>query len=245
MDEINFSMSAPMLKIDDSLRGRNAFRRTMKSIKLFKEIKMKSGVRKPLLRINSILTSKTYKRIEIFLKLCTHYGVAELVLNPLRLQGEVMDEVKNGNENIKNLILSNEAKSEIRKKLPIFYRKAEEMGVKLDINGIEEGYVPDGNMEKTRKRRERNFISSLCFEPFLTILIGPMGEIGCCCGFDYEHSSLNISGKSLKEIWKSEFFSNIREMMIDNSPIPGCFCCGFEKMSEQLRLEIKNSKNII
>lgn len=239
LDEINFSISSPDREVDNFLRGRKAFERSTRSIELFNRYKKKERSDKPLIRINSILTSKIYDRIEAFLLLCSNLGVNELVLNPLRLQAEVVEEIDKGNEQIKNLVLSNTMKKNVRRKLKKISKKGEELGVKLVVNGIDE-LRP---LQKPKREiKKEGFTSSFCFEPFLTILIGPLGEVGCCCGYDYENSPVNIRNKTLNDIWTSKFFRDIRERMLKNLPMSNCSCCGFKEITERLREEFINAK---
>lgn len=244
-DRIIFSIDAPDYETNDYLRGaKGAFDKSVGNIKLFKEFKTKNNAENPEIYINAVLTSKIWNKIDNFLSLCSENAVDKLVLNPLRLQGEVRESLEN--EFTENLALTKEQKIHISKNLPKFFEMSKKLGVELEINGIEEGYEP---YEKEYNKIEKepivsnSLISSLCFEPFTTILIGPMGEVGCCCGDEYERSPLNIRGKSLKEVWNSDYLSSIRKKMIENISMRGCFSCGFQKMTETLRSEFEKFSN--
>lgn len=250
-DRVVFSIDAPDEKTNDYLRGvKGAFEKGIKNIELFKEYKQRVGSKKPEIYINSVLTSKIWNEIDSFLLLCAEKGVDKLVLNPLRVQGEVREAIEN--RTIENLALTQEQKNHISSKIPELVEKSKSLGIELEINGVEEVYEPyekeyteivKGGEYSKKTKRGKGFISSLCFEPFLTILIGPLGEVGCCCGDEYEKSPLNIRKKSLKEVWHSEYLSKIRKNMIENMPMRGCFSCGFKTMTETLRSEFIGFSN--
>lgn len=243
LDEINFSISSPVKKDDNELRGPDSFDRSTRSLLLFKKYKKILGENKPFIRINSILSARTFNLIPEFLRFCKRFGVDELVLNPLRLQSEVKDELNRGNPVLKSLILTEKMKKHVRKNIPKYNEMSRKLGVKLQINGIDElkeVKVANKKSSSSNKNRKKSLLNAYCFEPFLTVLIGPNGEVGWCCGSEYESSPLNIRNSSLKDVWRSSFIENIRKRMLEHKPLKNCFYCGFRDISKRLEEEAED-----
>lgn len=247
LDEINFSISSPVKNDDNELRGPNSFERSTRSLLLFKKYKKILCKHKPFIRINSILTARIFNLIPKFLYFCKKFGVDELVLNPLRIQSEVREELEKGNPVLKSLILTEKMKEHVRKNIPKYYEISRKLGVGLQINGIDElKGVTVSNKTSNKKgsssneNKNKSLFNAYCFEPFLTILIGPNGEVGWCCGSEYENSPLNIRQSTLKEIWTSSLFERIRKRMLEHKPLENCFYCGFRDISKKLEKEVES-----
>ena len=65
-----------------------------------------------------------------------------------------------------------------------------------------------------------------CILPFNHLHIGTTGNANLCCVANYLHPiETNMSGKTVEDIWYSKEYKNIRQTMLDNTPVKQCEGC--------------------
>lgn len=78
--------------------------------------------------------------------------------------------------------------------------------------------------------------SSFCIYPWMHIQLKPNGQAKPCCRFNHMNEAYikddgpvmqkyNVNNMPLSEIAQSEFWQQLRQDMLDNKQIPGCFKC--------------------
>lgn len=240
VDRIHFSLDAPTAEINDYLRGKNGvFDQCLKTIKNFVRTKKSLKSEKPFLCINSVLTSMIHDKIGDLIELAASVGVEKVVINPLRLEPlstdpDVLKYVEK--ERVKALILSEKEKRYVKHQYDYLKYVAKKRGIIFELAGIRErGSLKEKSI---KEGKSSPFIS--CFEPFLTLLIGPLGNVGFCCGSGYENSDLNIRGNTLKELWFGNTFYSIREKLMNGKVLPACWKCGMRHMGKRTRESLKH-----
>lgn len=254
VDRIQFSIDAPDEKTHDYLRGvKGTFRRAIKSIRLFNYYKKIFGTDKPELYMSSIVTEKSYKKLDKLAARAHTLGCSRINLNQLIVYKEALPKIR-------RLVIKDYSKLRNNlEKLKSVGSNLEnfDVSIRLEANQEKELMVKSGtksevcpNTEtieknKARKKTEKNmsFLSLPCFEPWYNITIDPYGFISPCCNWGKGKEEFSIVGKNLEDVWFGEYMDYFREMIQKGELVGLCKDCSLRPVSDEIRKELSNLLN--
>lgn len=227
MDKIMISIDAPIEETNNLIRGGDSFKKTVESIKLFKKNKQRNF---PVIQIRTTLTSRITDKIHEFVNFSSKIGADELAIHPLH----VYEYTK---ENVGELIVKKSQYRELLEGIKKGESVSKQLNFKFDHSAIDCFF----NLEKDvnnlgAKRTDCNFLSALCFEPWYNILITADGRIAPCCPGGAETNGPGVCEKSLEEIWTGNYFTEIRNTILQNRmPFKICRECGVKNITIEIR----------
>ncbi len=186
---------------------------------------------KPYIKVNMVLSSKNFNKIDRMIMLCKKIGVQELALHPMR---EYFDSI-----NLTSLLLNEKEKQLLKKILERCEKLAKKVGIKLNKDMLE--------LESLERKKEKKEIFSdirkkiekcSCFEPLYTIFIDAEGLVNGCSPSGKGKNELDTKKMSLKEIWFSKEFEEIRKKVLMGKKFEYCFKCGLTDMKIKLKAEL-------
>lgn len=217
----------------DRLRGRKgAFKKVLNGLKNLDEEKL--GRNRPKVILNSIVHSKNFKNLSNYLEIAKEYNVNGIALHPLKSGGV--------EEKIGNLLLKGEQKEEIRGKIKELRNAADGTDINLDVSALED-FLENGRKKNTGNKNEKanNWINKAqCFEPIYTMPVDHWGNVAPCISMGEGYESMNITEKSVEDIWYSDFFEKMRNKVIDGHRLEFCDRCGKQNETETIRKQLKS-----
>lgn len=229
-DKIFFSLDSPFAETQNELRGADCFDKIIHNLKLFTKIKKESKLSLPILCFHIVICNKNYKQIPDMIKLANELGVQEVLLNALNIW----------KPEISNLRLAEEQETELRDMVRESKKLAEELNVGNNFDEFlhselfRKANVMDDVMEKEVGKTSSNELLNVpCYYPWYNISIFADGMIQPC--FIPQGKGESIRGKTLKDIWFGECFSEIRDSMKKNKLSKHCARCNpwnLKKMKE-------------
>lgn len=230
-DRIHFSVDGPNAKIHDYLRGvPGTFKRVMRTIRKFNELKKKYKTDKPMLNMNMVLSKKNYKLLPEMVKLAKKLNIEFLFVDPLIVYSEIGAKLKMGEKEVKEF--------------PKYLEKARVLARKYGINnnfdGLQNNLQPELIVKSSKmsevvkdevKRAEKikvkpfikKFLTVPCFKPWFHMTIKCDGRVTSCdvpiTGGD------NIKNKSLKEVWFGDYFEWLRKTLLSKRIPDFCDQC--------------------
>jgi len=96
-------------------------------------------------------------------------------------------------------------------------------------------------LKKTNKKK--NLADAICLEPWYHLVIKVDGETGPCCIFS--EKKMNVKDKSLKEIWYSNYFNNLRKSILSGKLPKYCKICNAGQVIQNnaIRKQIRKCMN--
>ncbi len=216
-DNLTFSIDAPRAEVHDNLRNApGTFKRATKNLLRFKKIKSEMNSKKPGIAINTVLTELNYSYLPEMAIFADIMNCFRIDLKPLR-----------HNQYLQNLEISDTKK--LLKAIEKFTELADRFGIKNNAKDVRREFEERKNDEKEKNKKEgvALFSDIHCFKPFLKIFVRMDGEVAPCCLM--EKSAGNIKNQHLEEIWRGEYFRNLREKFIKNEIPEACSDCELPK----------------
>jgi MoaA/NifB/PqqE/SkfB family radical SAM enzyme len=245
-DRIHFSIDGPNAEIHDYLRNvPGTFKRVIKTIRKFNELKKKYRSEKPMLNINMVLSRKNYMLLPEMVKLARRLKITFLFVDPLIVYSKLGEQLKMRKEDVE--------------KFQPFLRKAQELARKFGIENNFSGLQSNLNeelIEKSSKMHEvvekdvermeklkvskflKDFLTLPCYKPWFHMTIKCDGRVTSCDvpikGGD------NIKEKSIKEVWNGEYFNWLRKALLSRKIPDFCAQCNASHTTQRrkMRLEI-------
>lgn len=235
-DSVAFSLDSADEEINDSLRGKGSFKRIIHAIQVFNTLK-KNKFSKPILSINTTLTSRNYKGLPELVELANKLGLIYISILPLVAYHEAG----------KNLLIGKNESEQLQKCLAKANKLAEEYGIQNSIKDVMDKELTQKahNMDlilKTNSDIIKGF-NPVCFHPFILLTIKEDGTISPCpvSGIKGEKFEKN---KSLDSLWFGKTFTNFREAMLKHELPNCCSICCIPKVLETKELE-RQMKNFL
>jgi len=245
-DRIHFSIDAPNSEVHDYLRGvPGTFKRVMKTIEKFNELKKKFHSDKPMLNINMVLSRKNYMLLPEMVKLAKKLKVTFLFVDPLIVYSQLGEQLKMRKEDLK--------------RFQPFLKKAQELAKKFEIENNFSGLqsnLDEELIEKSSRMNEvvkkdaermkkikvnkflKDFLTVPCYKPWFHMTIKCDGRV-TSCDVPIEGGD-NIRKKSIKEVWNGEYFNWLRKSLLSRKIPDFCAQCNASHTTQRrkLRLEI-------
>jgi len=215
-DNLFFSLDGPSSFYNDILRKKGSFDKVIKNIKSVNYFKKKLKSEKPYLGISMVLTKDNYISLQDMLKLADALKIGCVITNPIKGNNTGYNEkLKLDYKDIKIL----------RKKVPELKKYADEKKIYTTLDILNTDLV-----EKSSNKITEESASFDCFEPFTSVLINSFGGVGPCCERPDDPEQDSVINKSLKEVWKGNYFNKIREK---NTKSSKCFYCNAWKITDK------------
>lgn len=228
-DQIQFSIDGPTAEIHNYLRrGKDAFEKATKNVRLLSELKQKSGTGRPYIGFNMVLNVMNYDKIDQMIRLAHNTGSQLVYVEPI-YAGYLSKE---------RLALDDEETRELEGHIKKAIKTAKELGVSTNVDHFFQKYLVDKNQfEKTVLGEvdgtKNDLIMAPCFQPWYLMGIKSSGLAGCCSTFEtgeYMHD------KTLKEVWFGSVFEKIRKDMIEKIIPDYCSKCSVVVVMDNKKL---------
>jgi len=210
-DRIHFSLDGHTEEINDYIRGKGCYKKTITAIKDLNKWKKYYQVENPMLNINTVINNMNYKFLPELVELANSLNVDFIFLEPLITYHEKAIKLKL-KDNIDNNFATKD--KNLKKEL---VKETSSMN-KVLLNDVKDIKHP--------------FLSVPCFKPWDTMAIKFDGLCGHC-GLIEEGES--IKKKSLRDIWYSNRMNKIRENMKNQILLPHCVNCCASDITQRRR----------
>ncbi len=237
LDRILVSIDSCKAKTHNYVRGtKGAFQDASKHLKLLQDLKKKNKTDKPLVQMNTVLSNKNFDQIIDIVKFAIKNGVSELALHPMREYEETRDRMQ-------HLKLNKNQEKIMLEQIKEAQKIASKSDMYLNVSMIEETEQrnekeENEEEESTIEKNQEKFLSPLCYEPFYSMFIDPLGNVNYCCAAGDGKPENNIR-QGFEQIWYGSFFKKIRKMIIENKPTEKCSACGLLDMTAELKQDMK------
>lgn len=218
-------------KTDDFLRGKDTFRKTIKSIDVLNRQKLKFNSENPILLFHSLITRQNLHEIEKMVELAIEKNVRVIVF---RL---VNDDSENPSfYPTKNQISFFE--EQIEKSKQLTKNHGIDLQLQFSLEDVKKLICKDKKLDEIRmesiSKKADKKINISCARPFSELVIIPDGTSSPCCLFcEGKFSEVakktkifdfldNIKEKKLKDIWFGSKLEKFRDMAFRNEVPPYC-----------------------
>lgn len=239
-DCITFSFDSTDKKVNDFFRREGSFEKLRENLLLLQKLKSKKSSSKPLIRFNVVITNKNYKTLSDIIAFAKKVSCEDVEFQPLTVWSKVAEKYKLNR--LQRFLLS--------RKIPEIKALADSYGIYTNISDLNSNVIAKaaGDMDKLMNTKEKNsFLSLPCFEPWYNMVILPEGKVNACSMAGSSFGA-NILNKSLKEIWKGDYFTKLRQDLLKKElPVYCKKCCAVvfvenKKIKEALKKKAKNGK---
>ena len=246
-DCLTFSFDSANKKVNDYFRGKGSFDTLKKNLILFDRIKRERKSNLPFIRFNIVITNKNYKVLPEIIEFAKEVSCQDVEFQPITVWSK----------NSEKFRLSGPQQSYLKKIIPAVKSLAEQNNIYTNIGDFLNNEVIEkssGEMDQlmnkdTNKRmNEQNgknkFLELPCFEPWYNMIILPEGKVTACSMAGPNHGD-NIINKSLKNIWLSDYYTNLREALLNKELPDYCKkCCAVVFVENQkIKDKLRNYKN--
>ena len=222
-DEIKLSLDGSSPKVNDYIRGKGTFKKVLKCIKMFQELKEKNSSFYPYLRLCFTITKTNFTDIPNYIKFAKKLGIDEISFSTLFEW-----------ESNKEFWIEKEQKEKLMKVLKKSLEISEKEEVKTNLNSI----IKFGVWEHPEPK--------FCFAPWYMLFINARHEAMMCCTLASLYQNKLGRVRSLKEVWLGEKMEKLRERMKKRMFFKECKRClpDFTQMFDELyeRVEKWNLK---
>jgi MoaA/NifB/PqqE/SkfB family radical SAM enzyme len=186
-DEINFSLDGSTSDINDYIRGKGVFKKVVKVIKLFQNIKENRKYSKPIERLSFVITNKNLNDMENYINSAKKLNINAINFSVL-FEWESNKELWLDKKNIKETLLRS-------------LKLSQKLGIKTNLKSI----IGCGAGEHKPPK--------FCFAPWHMLFINASQEAMACCTLASLYQ--NVLGKvnNLEEIWYGKKMKAFRKIM--------------------------------
>ncbi len=225
-DDICVSLDSPLESINDRIRGKWAFKRTMLGLRNLSEARKKQNSNLPVLRIGTVLTSLNYSSLDRLIQIAEQFGVVAINLSVL-LEWE----------SNKPFWIPNNKQKEALEHIERFGKMAESKRIYTNYRSILEYGLGRHDPPK------------ICFAPYTMAFINADGDVMVCCTLAAKYSNLlgNVHKTPFSMLWKGETMQRFRKKMLAGGYPKECSLCipEFTQSYNRLAGEVLAIKELI
>ena len=231
-DKLQVSLDGPDTAINDTIRSRGAYERTMECLRLLKNVRERMHSDLPLLTLHPVMTNLNYDKLNQILELAHSLGAAGIGLS--HLTGDF--------EGVHALSLNPEQRAQLPEYLQQVQHRAEELGMTINTDFLLRAEA-QGNLPRPARQADP-ILNSRCYEAWLSLYVLVDGKAGPCCVF-YDEQAQSIRDKTLEEIWTGPYMQNARKVLGAGKELGYCKDCPtyiplvMEQVAEDYRLQYK------
>ena len=217
-DCITFSFDSADRKINDYFRGEGSFEKLYRNLLLLRKLKKQNKSEKPLVRFNVVITNKNYRKLQDIIKFAKKVSCEDVEFQPLTVWSKRAEKFR----------LSRVHRFFLNKYIPKIKSLADKYKIYTNITDLTKDIVKNasGEMDKLmfKTANKGPFLDMPCFEPWYNMVILPEGKVNAC---SMAGPSLgdNILKKSLAEIWEGEYFTKLRQDLLERRLPEYCKKC--------------------
>jgi len=229
-DKIFFSLDSPFAKTQNDLRGAECFDKIIENIKIFVKVKKENKSLLPILCFHMVICNKNYKQIPEMIKLAKRLEVQDVLLNALNIWKPDVERLKLGETQEKELVAILKESKKLAEGLDVSTNIDEFLQSELFKKA---NIMNDVLEQRVTSKSANEFLNAPCYYPWYNISIFADGVVQPC--FIPLGKGEQIKGKSLRNIWLGECFSDIREEMKKGKLSKYCSKCNpwnLSKMGE-------------
>jgi len=211
-DRIKVSLDGADIGVNDAMRSRGAFNRTMECLRALKSVRDRRGVAYPELTVHPVMSNLNFDKLDQIVALAHSFGASTVGFSHLIGDFDGVHEL--------------ELNAEQRAALPEHLRRAKERADALGVVTNADFYLraEQGNPPPRPTNQPESILNSTCYEAWLSLFILVDGKAGPCCVFYDEHAE-NIRDKTLKEIWTGPYMQHAREVLGAGKELHYCKDC--------------------
>jgi len=231
-DHVTISIDAPNADVNDVIREKGVFDKTVKTLERLKEIKRKHGSNLPEAAIHMTVTALNYGYLKEMVDFCLEHGVEMISASPL---------LEPGLENTE-YIMNEEQRLALPDKVHEVIRYAEEKGLLHTFHNLfQNEHECDCTaimacVQKQQCTCPKHLADVHCLEPWVAINVYPSGQIMPCCFF-CEPDAESIRDKSLEEVWNGPYLTEFRNRMRSEHIPEYCNGCYYPHVSKHVDLK--------
>ncbi|MBN2307699.1 MAG: radical SAM protein, partial [Candidatus Hydrogenedentes bacterium] len=228
---VNVSLDGPNAGINDAIRTEDCFRRATETIRRLQRLKRERGVERPLINIVSVITNRNYGQLKGMVDLSEELGLSPGCIS-------AVDLIVYG-EHDKAFELNTGQRNELRPLVREAIAYADKKGVVHNYRTYLAALGDSGAlaaMDLFSGPEERVSSRTMCFEPFLHLLILPSGLAGPCCTY-YEPNSDSVAHTPLAEVWLGPYLEKVRGQILGGRPPKYCAECMITKIQENRNMQ--------
>lgn len=241
-DMVEISLESPTAEPNDLLRGKGSHGLAVAALTRLASLKKRLGLTRPRLEIAIVLCNQNYRLLSELIRFAHTLECQKLSVNPIVTPLGAPQSAKDLRLNAEDLKLLPEA-------LAAAVDAAREYG--MDTNAGD--FLATKYVEKTDRFDEvikaaypaeglGRFETAHCYTPWTTMAVRPNGQVGPCVAFRYGEGD-PIRSRSLTEVWYGEYFTRVREQILQHEPPDYCArCCApFLIEAETMRKRLHDS----
>jgi len=241
-DNISVSLDGPDRETNDYLRGvKGSYDKVISGIENFNRLKIKNKKKKPMINFEVVLSKKNYSKVWEFFLLAKKLDIKYIEFNPILLRTNECYDLRMDYDDIKNFL-------RIIRRLGDKIKKTK---IESNISNLMDARIVESLNKANRLSifdkvehvgRINDFFSLPCFFPWTHITIEADGFVQSCSPVC--ELKENVENKSLKHVWFSEYFDEIRKRMEKVDIIDMCYqCCTFPYFREAVSECLKEVAN--
>lgn len=254
-DDIHISIDGPTAEINDYLRGSGTFEKAVRALGWLNKYKSRHGNRsatEPFLNLNFVISKKNYRFMLDYLRFARENNADYVLFNPMILHDpsrSYLQLTERDWEEVK--VIMDQARAlagelNLRTSLGDIGEPASGSGKKGEgpsPSMNDSGALPPWNnlknklheMLKGKNEKNMSLENAFCLKPWYHFVLHSDGYAGPCC--IYKNPEINVRGRPMREVWLSEFFSQLRRAMLIKALPPSCRACPPIMLEEDLRLK--------
>ncbi len=234
-DDILFSLDGADAETHDYLRGKKGtFNKVIKNIQKFNYWKKKLKKKKPLIKIQTLITNRNYHQIEEIIRLTKKHKINKFLINFMVIHKKEWkklelneEEMKKFTHKLKKLLMSNK-----------IYKKSTNFEEYLKIIKLRNKF------RKKFKKEKAKITSTYCFQPWYHLNISETGFVNFCPELDNRYGESSIKEKSIKQIWYGWCYNRFRKKILNCEMLDICAkYCNLPIFIENLKIKEQIKKN--
>ena len=238
---IIFSIDGPDAETHDYLRSeKNTFDKCVNAVKYIQSVKKKLNSEWPSIIVSTVLVNKNYNNLDKMIDL-----FSELKINSWQLQALQNIEVLPNN---KSLQLTLPETKVFKKKIKSLINRLKKLNIENNLSDfmdedviIKSSQMEDVYLQNATLSSENEFLSSLCFMPWLTLKIHSSGHLDFC---EHNTGKCHIGNRSLEDVWfYDKYLNELREKILKKRLPNFCSSCCTVIFSENQKI-IKGLRNL-
>lgn len=231
---VTVSLDGPTREINDAVRIEENFDRSIETIRRLQEIKRERNSQFPLINLTTVVTNANFRHLEGMVDLSEELGLTPGTVS-------AVDLIVYGDHDRKYL-LNAEERVELIERLEKVIDYADGKGVAHEYRNYlaaarEVGSVKAIDLFGGADTRVSE--KTMCFEPFLHMVIMPQGLTGPCCTFE-DDTADNVWSSPMQEVWLGSYMTKVRGQLLEGKPPGYCTECIITRIQENRNIQTRS-----
>lgn len=213
---LDISLDGPNAAINDAIRSEGSFDQILSTIRRLNEIKEKHGATSPVVNLVTVMTRLNWDTVEDMVSAAHDLGCGSVNLVSLILYGDAT----------KRFALEDAQKAALPDRVGRAQQLANRFGITTNFAAYLQSVRGETPAALQLFSAAEDSLSSrtMCFEPWLSLVIMPAGHAGPCCTF-WDPGADTIRDRSLREVWLGPYMQELRRRILQGGPPGYCANC--------------------